>query len=75
MGDPEAVTIAGQDLDALPKLPRELAERLLRTGYLRVDRRGFFAKDAYVSATDIDRVVGDTVHLDVDKDMLLAERS
>jgi hypothetical protein len=75
MGDPEAVTIEGQDLGALPKLPRELAERLLRTGYLRVDRKGFLAKDAYVSATDIDRVVGDTVHLDVDKDMLLTERS
>jgi hypothetical protein len=75
MGDPEAVTIEGQDLGALPKLPRELAERLLRTGYLRVDRKGFLAKDAYVSATDIERVVGDTVHLDVDKDMLLAEGS
>jgi hypothetical protein len=75
LGDPQAVTIAGQDLGAMPDLPRELAERLLRTGYLRVDRKGFFAKDAYVSATDIDRVEGDTVYLDVDKDMLLAKRS
>jgi hypothetical protein len=71
MGDPEAITIQGQEPDLLPPLPRPLAERLLRVGYVKVDRRGIFAGDAYVPATDIDRVEGDTVHLSVPKSMLL----
>jgi hypothetical protein len=71
MGDPEAITIQGQEPDLLPPLPRPIAERLLRVGYVKVDRKGIFAGDAYVPATDIDRIEGDTVHLSVPKSMLL----
>ena len=39
MGDPEAVTVE-HDPDAEPYLPDELAQRLLRTGFIKIDRKG-----------------------------------
>jgi hypothetical protein len=74
MGDPEAVTIQGQDEDLMPQVPHPFAERLLRVGFLRVDRKGILARDAYVAAPEIDRVEGDIVYLNVPKDMLLTRQ-
>jgi hypothetical protein len=81
MGDPEAVTTQGQvmDLDEplleveKPNLPRPLAERLLRIGFIKVDRKGLFRRDAYVGADQIAKVDSGTVHLGVDQDALLTE--
>jgi hypothetical protein len=78
MGDSEAVTTVGQDVDKKPDVPPPFADRLVRIGYLRVDRKGLFARDAYVAATEIDRVEedavrGDKVILNVPEDMLLSE--
>jgi hypothetical protein len=81
MGDPEAVTGAGQELptgdDVLGSaaraafggsgLPPQLAERLRRTGYLRVDK-GAFSRDAYVGAGQVAAVRDGTVHLRVTRD-------
>ena len=71
MGDPEAVTIAGEDPSTMPLVPSPFAERLLRVGYIQIDRKGLFARDAYAAATEIERVEGETVHLNLPKDMLL----
>ncbi|MCW2503535.1 MAG: hypothetical protein JWO79_1819 [Actinomycetia bacterium] len=73
LGDPDAVTTRGQDGNALePDVPGELAERLLRTGFVKIDRRGFFNSDAYAGADEIDRVEGDTVYLLVKDDALIS---
>jgi hypothetical protein len=74
LGDPQAASIQGQDEDLMPALPPPFAERLLRIGYALVDRKGLFARDAYIAATDIERVEGDTVYLNVPKDMLLTKQ-
>jgi hypothetical protein len=77
MGDPEAVTSDGQTdpetggllgsvIDEFAdnsNLPRHTAERLLRIGYVKIDRSGLFTGHAYVASDDLDRVEGDTVWL------------
>ncbi|WP_052207571.1 hypothetical protein [Sinomonas humi] len=78
MGDPEAVTTEGQtapetgglgslidDLAETAKLPRHIAERLLRLGYVKVDKSGLLAGDRYVAADELDRVEDDTLWLNV----------
>lgn len=55
-----------------PDVPGALAERLQRTGYLKIDSKGLFRRDVYVGAdqiTDVDEVV----HLGVTKDELTKE--
>ena len=85
MGDPEAVTSDGQtdpetgglvstvidNFAATSKLPHHTAERLLRIGYVKVDRSGLFSGHAYVASDDLDRVEGDTLWL---KEGLHADR-
>jgi hypothetical protein len=78
MGNPEAVIPAGQDVEKKPDVPPPFADRLVRIGYFRVDRKGLFARDVYVAATEIDRieedpVKGDRIVLNVPQDMLLTE--
>lgn len=74
MGDPQAITAAGQAVDGdEPHVPRELAEHLLRIGYVKVDRKGLFSRDVYVAADQLDRVEGGIVHLSVPADALLTE--
>jgi hypothetical protein len=77
MGDPEAVTSDGQTdpatgglvgsvIDEFAKasrLPRHTAERLLRIGYVKIDRSGLFAGHAYLASDELDRVEGDTLWL------------
>ena len=77
MGDPEAVTSDGQtdaetgglvstvidNFAATSRLPRHTAERLLRIGYVKVDRSGLFAGHAYLASDELDRVEGDTLWL------------
>ena len=84
MGDPNAVTVQeppgdpGVLGDRLPHpghgeepdVPPDVAARLLRAGYLKVDRRGLFKSDCYVGADQIAEVRQDTVELLVGTDQL-----
>jgi hypothetical protein len=56
-----------------PDVGPALAERLLRTGYIKVDSKGWFHRDVYASAEQIDQVAGDEVHLTVPKTNLTTE--
>ncbi|MDQ3248187.1 MAG: hypothetical protein M3Q45_03150 [Chloroflexota bacterium] len=53
------------------EVPDELADKLLRTGYIRIDSAGLFAADRYVMPDQIASVVGDEVHLQVTRDSLV----
>jgi sporulation protein YlmC with PRC-barrel domain len=80
MGDPEAVTSDGQTdpetggligsvvngFAETSRLPRHTAERLLRIGYVKIDRSGLFTGHAYVASDELDRVEGDTLWLKED---------
>ena len=80
MGDPEAVTSDGQtdpetggligtlvnDFAETSRLPRHTAERLLRIGYVKIDKSGLFAGHAYLASDELDRVEGDTLWLKED---------
>jgi hypothetical protein len=72
LGDPEAVTTRGEEADdGEPHIAGELRERLLRLGFIKIDRKGFLRPDAYAAADEIARVDNDVVHLAVaDKSLL-----
>jgi hypothetical protein len=72
MGDPEAVTVE-HDPNAEPNVPGELAERLLRTGFVKIDRKGLLKPDVYAGADEIDTVDHDLVRLSVPVDRLASE--
>ena len=77
MGDPEAVTAEGQtdpetgglvstlvdEFAETSKVPRHVAERLLRLGYVKIDKSGLFAGHQFVASDELDRVEGDTLWL------------
>lgn len=80
MGDADAVTAEGQqtqpslferiitDLFAdTPDMNHEQAERLVRVGYVQIDRP-LFESDAYVPSDRLARVDGNTLHLAVSLD-------
>ena len=52
-------------------LPRELQEKALREGYVRLDADGLFAADRYIFPEHIDRVEGDSLVLAVRREDLL----
>lgn len=53
------------------ELPREIQEKALRDGFVRLDADGFFAADRYIFPEHINRVEGDRLVLNVRKDDLL----
>ncbi len=78
VGDPDAASaegqttgddkgVAGDLVKGLvgddPDVTEEQRERLLRLGYIKVDRDGLFEGHLYVASDDIVRVSGDSVHL------------
>lgn len=77
LGDPEAVTAEGQTdpetgglvntgiaaFAGTSKLPHHTAERLLRIGYVKVDKPGLLTGHAYFAADELDRVEDDTLWL------------
>ena len=88
MGEPGAATAQGQHtgephgiVESIvetvsgtePEVPDELAEHLLRVGYLKVDGKGLLDRDRYVAADQIAAVEADTVHLRVTRDQVGAE--
>jgi hypothetical protein len=52
-------------------LPRQLQEKALREGFVRLDADGLFAADRYIFPEHIDRVEGDRLVLSVRKDDLI----
>jgi hypothetical protein len=84
MGDPEAATVdtaqpGDEGLlgaffgDAEPDVPEPLRSRLLRSGYVKIDGKGWLGTDRYVTADAIGNVAGETVTLTIGKDHLLTE--
>lgn len=85
MGDPEAASAEGQQyrrglveevVDAFagaePDVPTERAEQLLRKGYVKIDARGFLARNLYAGSDEIHRV-DETVRLSVPRRRLVPE--
>jgi hypothetical protein len=87
MGDPQAITTAGNEPmdtgivgdaaralggDREPDVPEPLYSRLRRGGYLKLGG-GLFGHDRYVPASRIARVERDTVYLSTTKDRLVEE--
>jgi hypothetical protein len=74
LGDPEAVTAQGEETEGgEPHVVGELRDRLLRLGFIKIDRKGLLRADAYAAADEIDRVQDGTVHLLVPEKALLKE--
>ena len=53
------------------ELPREMQEKALREGFVRLDADGLFAADRYIFPEHIDRVEGERLVLRVGRDDLL----
>jgi hypothetical protein len=54
-------------------LPEEIREKLLMQGFVRIDAKGLFAADRYVTPEQIASVSGDGLMLNVSKDELLKQ--
>lgn len=70
----ERETLAGILADVFrpdDELPREMQEKALREGFVRLDADGLFAADRYIFPEQIDRVEGDKLVLAVRKEDLL----
>jgi hypothetical protein len=89
MGDPQAVTSQGQApaaysslLDratslftgAEPDVPEELADRLLRLGYLKIDGPTLLERDRYVAADRVAGVEEETVTLSIPEETTVLEQ-
>ena len=89
MGDPQAVTAAGEEHgagglvgrvaqtvfpgEAEPDVPEPLRAQLVRYGFIKVDGPGLTDADRYVRADLIEGVSGDRVRLKARKDQLPRE--
>jgi hypothetical protein len=89
MGDPEAVTTAGNDRprtdllgavgeailpdESEPDVPEPVRSNLRRTGYLKIDGHGLLDTDRYVAPDRVRDIAGDVVRLTVLKDQLAKE--
>lgn len=86
MGDPSAATTSDNratgsgdvltDLGAAvfgtdTTLPEPVADRLIRSGFVRVDGKGWIDTDRFVHAEEIATVTNDTVTLNVPKERLI----
>ena len=52
------------------EVPSEVAEKLRRHGYIRIDSNRFLASDRFAAAEQISSVANNEVHLNVDYDQL-----
>jgi hypothetical protein len=53
------------------EVPQELQEKLLVSGYIRLDSSGLFASDRFITPDQIVSVSDDTVNLSVSRDQLV----
>lgn len=87
MGDPDAVTAEGQQarrgfvegvvdtfIGAEPDVPPQRAEELLRKGYVKIDARGFLARDLYAGEDEVQDADEDRVRLSVPRGVLVPEQ-
>ena len=56
------------------EVPQELREKLLVSGYIRMDASGIFATDRFIVPDQIVRVADEKVYLSVDRDKLVKKR-
>lgn len=56
------------------EVPQELQEKLLVSGYIRLDTDGIFASDRFITPDQITGVSGDHVQLSVTRDQLVKRR-
>jgi hypothetical protein len=77
MGTAQALVAAFNDHLCEPQVPGPLRDRLLRSGYIKVDRPGPepFDTDLYAGAGAIESVVDGVVYLSLRKAELIAESS
>jgi hypothetical protein len=61
--------LTGEPAD--PDVPEPLRSQLLRTGYVKIDGKGWFDTDRYVGPEAIASVASDTVRLAITKDELV----
>jgi hypothetical protein len=84
LGDPGAVTEEGQRMSgglmstiadtvagSEPDVEPQFAAQLLRTGYVKIDAKGFFASDLYAGAEQIEGVDSGEVRLSVPREQLV----
>ncbi|HEV2527140.1 MAG TPA: hypothetical protein VGT61_01650 [Thermomicrobiales bacterium] len=60
--------------DGEPNVDEPAFTRLSRTGFIKIDSKGWFASDCYAGADQVARVEGETVYLSAVKDELIPER-
>jgi hypothetical protein len=70
---PIGILAGGMTGGTEPDVPEPMAERLVRTGFLKIDNKGLFKRDLYVAADQIAGVKDDTVMLATTKDNLIKE--
>ena len=83
MGDPEAMSTMGEEMDTgggllggflggddTPDVPDPFRSELIRDGFVRVDTKGFFGADRYLTPNTIGTVSSDTVTLTVTRDSI-----
>jgi hypothetical protein len=89
MGDPEAVTTQGQELDMPgtvlddfatawgardePRIPTQFRQMALRLGFMKIDGRGFINDERYALASMIDQIEDGNVILSVPEEALFRE--
>ncbi|MBG0741215.1 hypothetical protein IV500_17755 [Paeniglutamicibacter antarcticus] len=46
-----------------PRVPEEMARRLFRTGYVKIDGKGFLARNSYAAADELERIEDGKLYL------------
>jgi hypothetical protein len=73
MGAPAGIFALGQVGATEPDVPPSFAERLIRTGFVKVNTKGIFTRDVYVPVDQISDVDADQVFIDLKSDELIKE--
>jgi hypothetical protein len=73
MPAPAGIFALGQIGATEPDVPPSFAERLIRTGFVKVSTKGIFKRDVYVPADQISDVEADQVFIDIENDELIKE--
>ncbi len=56
-----------------PRVPEDTARRLFSTGYVKIDGRGFLARNSYAATDEIDRVEDGKVYLSLHRHELSSQ--
>jgi hypothetical protein len=58
---------------ASPRVPKEMAAKLFRVGYIKINGHGFWSGSFFAGSDTIDRVEGDGVHLRLNRHELAGQ--